>query len=76
MSEYVAKLDLWVTQQRMPIRVKGFCKHVNNDDVAVINEDLSDNAKLETVEHEARHFLRGDLESDECVLKLESEGKS
>lgn len=71
MSEYVVAYDMWVTQAKLPPRVRGFCKCINGENCAIINEDLSDDAKREAVEHEVKHIRRGDLSSDEPVEMLE-----
>lgn len=71
MSEYLPQYDMWVTQLKMPIRIKGFCKRRGADNCAVINEDLSDDEKRKAVEHEAEHFKRNDLQSSILVSEIE-----
>jgi len=64
MSEYLPKDDVWVTQTRLPPRVRAFCKRKGFDDCAVVNEELDEEVKKEAVEHEIRHFKRGDIDRD------------
>ncbi|MEA4869937.1 MAG: hypothetical protein VB062_04785 [Christensenella sp.] len=71
MSEYLPKDDVWVTQIKLPPRVRAFCKRKGFDDCAVVNEDLNDEVKKEAVEHEIRHFRRGDIDSEDPVSALE-----
>jgi Zn-dependent peptidase ImmA (M78 family) len=55
----------------MPMRVKAFCKLVDNEDCVVLNQDLSDERKFEAIEHEILHFTRNDLFSDSSVAEIE-----
>lgn len=71
MSEYLLAHDVWVSQHKLPMRVKGFCKRLGDDDCIVVNEDLPEDQKYETVAHEILHFKRGDLWSDESVMAIE-----
>ena len=71
MSEYLPKDDVWVTQTKLPPRVRAFCKRKGFDDCAVVNEELDDNVKKKAVEHEIRHFKRGDIDKEINVLALE-----
>lgn len=72
MSEYVEAYDIWITQQKMPLRVRAFCKSLNDDNCVVLNEDLADEKKREVVNHEVLHFRRNDLQKDASVLDIES----
>ena len=71
MSEYVAAYDIWLSEEKMPMQVRAFCKCLNNDNCVVLNQDLSDEKKLEAVAHEVLHFKRKDLSKDISVLKIE-----
>ena len=71
MSEYVGAFDIWITQQKMPIRVRAFCGYVDSDKCVVLNEALSDEKKMEAIEHEVLHFNRNDLSSDLSVSEIE-----
>jgi len=44
--------------------VRAFCKRKGFDDCAVVNEELDEEVKKEAVEHEIRHFKRGDIDRD------------
>ncbi len=72
MSEYLPKEDVWVTQTKLPARVRALCKRVGFDECAVINEDLDDEAKKDAVVHEVEHIRRGDLGSERFVFDLEA----
>lgn len=71
MSEYVIDLDVWITQTKLPMRVRAFCKNVGDDKCIVLNEDLDDEKKYEALAHELLHFARNDLGSDENIETLE-----
>lgn len=72
MSEYLPKDDVWITQTRLPPRVRAFCKRKGFDDCAVVNEELDEDVKKEAVEHELRHFKRGDIDRDVDISVLEA----
>ena len=71
MSEYLAREDCHVTVCKLPPHVKGLCTVKGTEEIILINEDLSDEAKLEALAHELRHLRRGDLYSDLPVSELE-----
>lgn len=71
MSEYVAAYDIWLSEEKMPMRVRAFCKKLDDDNCIVLNQDLSDERKREAVAHEVLHFKRNDLSKDISVLKIE-----
>lgn len=71
MSEYLEKDDVWVTQTKLPPRVRAFCKRKGFDECAIVNEDLSDDVKRAAVAHEICHISRGDLDSELSVAFAE-----
>ena len=71
MSEYVSNYDVWITQQKMPIRVRAFCAQMEDEDCVVVNQDLSEEKKMDAVAHEILHFRRNDLNSDLSVSEIE-----
>ena len=72
-SEYLPREDCRVTVCKLPPHVKGLCTVKDTEELIMINEDLSDEAKLEALAHELRHLRRGDLYSDEPVEEIERE---
>ena len=71
MSEYLSRLDVWITQEKMPLRVREFCKRIAEVNCIVINQDLSDEKKYEAVEHELQHLANNDLDSPVAVAQIE-----
>ncbi len=71
MTEYVAALDVCITQTKLPMRVRAFCKKIGDDKCIVLNEDLDDEKKYEVVAHELLHLANNDLSSEENVETLE-----
>lgn len=71
MSEYLPKDDVWVTQTKLPPRVRAFCKRKGFDECAVVNEELDDFVKREAVKHEIRHIKCGDIDKSEHIDCLE-----
>lgn len=71
MSEYVESFDIWITQQKMPLRIRAFCKCLGGDNCVVLNQDLSDDRKREAVVHEVLHFKRNDLAKSATVKEIE-----
>lgn len=71
MSEYVAALDVWITEEKLPLRVRAFSKEIEGEKFIVLNEDLTDEKKHEAVAHEILHFSRGDLRSEAPVSEIE-----
>lgn len=72
MSEYLPKIDVWVTQTQLPGHVRAFCKRVGFDECAVVNEDLDDDVKREAVMHEIDHVEDGDLDKELAVPMIET----
>jgi Zn-dependent peptidase ImmA (M78 family) len=70
-SEYVPLLDVWITQEKMPMRVRAFCKRLAEVNCIVLNQDLSDEKKYEAVEHELQHLANNDLDSSVGVDQIE-----
>lgn len=62
--EYLPEDDIYVIQAELPEGVKGFCKEVDTYRYAVVNEELEDEEKLKTAEHEIRHLKNGDLDKE------------
>ena len=71
MSEYVPLLDVWITQEKMPMRVRAICKRLAEVNCIVLNQDLSDEKKYEAVEHELQHLANNDLDSSVGVDQIE-----
>ena len=71
MSEYVQWLDVWITQEKMPMRVRAFCKRLAEVNCIVLNQDLSDEKKYEAIEHELQHLVNNDLENPAGVVQIE-----
>ena len=71
MSEYGPLLDVWITQEKMPMRVRAFCKRLAEVNCIVLNQDLSDEKKYEAVEHELQHLANNDLDSSVGVDQIE-----
>lgn len=72
-SEYLPREDCRVTICKLPPHVKGLCTVKGTEELILINEDLSDDAKLEVLAHELRHLQRGDLYNEEPVSSIERE---
>lgn len=70
-GEYVERLDVWVTQTKLPLCVKGFCKRKGGYDCVVINDALNDEKKQEVFEHEMRHIKNNDLKSEKSIEEIE-----
>ena len=74
-SQYLPREDCRVTVCKLPPHVMGLCTVKGTEEIILINEDLSDEAKLEALAHELRHLRRGDLYSDRPVEEIEGENK-
>lgn len=72
-SEYLPREDCRVTVCKLPPHVKGLCTVKGTEEIILINEDLSEEAKLTAFLHELRHLRRGDLYSDEPVIIIEKQ---
>ena len=71
--EYNPKYDFWLIETRLPLSVHGFVCRKNDQTYMVINADLSEETKLETVQHEIDHLKRGDLYREEPATEIERE---
>lgn len=71
MPEYDEKNDCYVTVCRLPMHVRGLVKEVQDARLVLINEDLSDDAKARTLQHELRHLQRDDLHRDATIEEIE-----
>lgn len=74
-SQYLPREDCRITVCKLPPHVKGLCTVKGTEEIILINEDLSDEAKLAAFAHELRHLRRGDLYSDRPVEEIEGENK-
>lgn len=72
-SEYLPREDCRITVCKLPPHVKGLCTVKGTEEIILINQDLSDEAKLAAFAHELRHLRRGDLYSDRPVEEIEGE---
>lgn len=72
-SEYLPREDCRVTVCKLPPHVKGLCTVKGTEEIILINEDLSEEAKLTAFLHELRHLRRGDLYSEEPVIIIEKQ---
>ena len=72
-SQYLPREDCRITVCKLPPHVKGLCTVKGTEELILINEDLSDEAKLAAFAHELRHLRRGDLYSEEPVSIIERE---
>lgn len=72
-SEYLPREDCRITICKLPPHVKGLCTVKGADELILINEDLSEEAKLAAFTHELRHLRRGDLYSDKPLEEIERE---
>ena len=71
MADYDAKNDCYVTVCRLPVHVRGLIKEVADARLILINEDLSDDAKIETLRHELRHLQRDDIRRVAPIEEIE-----
>ncbi len=72
---YDAKHDVFVSVcDKLPSRVKGLITtdHDGNQ-IILINANLSDELKGETLRHELLHLIRNDLYSDKPAIEIEEE---
>ncbi len=74
MSSYVPALDCWIMLRDLPSDAKGFItRDGNNTNYIIINKNLSENGKLNTLVHEIVHLVRCDLDSDEDREEIEKD---
>ena len=71
MGEYLVNEGVYVNVVPLPGRVKGLIKAVPDGELILINEDLSDKAKQEALDHELRHLGRDDLYNGQPVQEVE-----
>ena len=71
--EYNTKYDFWLIETRLPMSVHGFVCRRNGQTYMVINADLSEETKRETVDHEMDHIEHGDLYREDPATQIEDE---
>ena len=79
--EYDAKNDCWVAviddPTVLPYAVHGaVCEEPDGTNVMLINDCLSEEAKLRAYEHESDHIRSGHLRSERPAHEIESEMKT
>lgn len=72
-SQYLPREDCRVAVCKLPPRIKGLCTLKGTDEIILINEDLSDEAKARALQHELRHLRRGDLHRDASIEEIEDD---
>lgn len=70
-SEYLPLEDCRIMICKLPPHVKGLCTVKDTEELILINEDLSEDARLAAFAHELWHLRRGDLYSDKSVVEIE-----
>lgn len=73
MSEYIAKYDVCVSMESMPLNIKSLIKRIGDYDCIVINDNLSDEAKAKAFKHELEHKYKGDLDKNISIKIIEEE---
>ena len=64
--------DIIVRLIDMPTTVRGFTARDNNEDYNIyLNSKLAKEILYRTYEHEKKHILREDFDSEESVYKIE-----
>ena len=63
--------ELRVIVQPMPGAVKAFSVQVNDFTTIMVNENLNAAARLKAYDHEMKHILRGDFDSEDSVSSIE-----
>ena len=71
MSEYIAKYDVCVSCEPMPMSIKGLIKRVGECDCIVINDNLSDEGKRDAFYHEIKHKRQNDLDNAKSAKDIE-----
>ena len=79
--EYDAKTDCWISviddPTVLPYAVHGaVCEEPDGTNVMLINDCLSEEAKLRAYEHESDHIRNGHLRSERPAHEIESEMKT
>jgi len=72
-SEYLPREDCRVAVCKLPPHVKGLCTVKGTEEIILINEDLSDEAKARTLQHELRHLQRNDLHREAPIEEIEDD---
>ena len=72
-SEYLPREDCRITVCKLPPHVKGLCTVKGTEEIILINEDLSDEAKTRTLQHELRHLQRNDLHREAPIEEIEDD---
>lgn len=72
-SEYLPREDCRITVCKLPPHVKGLCTVKGTEEIILINEDLSDEAKARTLQHELRHLQRNDLHREAPIEEIEDD---
>lgn len=70
-SEYLPREDCRITVCKLPPHVKGLCTVKGTEEIILINEDLSDEAKARTLQHELKHLQRNDLYREAPIEEIE-----
>lgn len=73
MAEYIAEYDVCLSMEPMPLCIKSVIKRVGEYDCIVINDNLSDEAKIKAFKHEIDHKLKNDLDSMKSVKEIEED---
>ena len=71
--EYLPRYDVWCIEERLPLSVHGFVCRRNGQTFMVINSDLSEETKRETIQHEMDHLNGDDLFREESATEIEEE---
>lgn len=79
--EYDAKNDCWISvvddPKVLPYSVRGaVAEDPDGNNIVLINDCLSEEAKLRAYEHEQEHIKNGDLHSDRPAHEIEAEMKT
>ena len=72
-SEYLPREDCRVTICKLPPHVNGLCTVKGTEEIILINEDLSDEAKARTLRHELRHLQRDDFHREAPIEEIEDD---
>jgi DNA integrity scanning protein DisA with diadenylate cyclase activity len=75
MSEYIAKYDVCLSCEPMPMNIRSLIKRVGDCNCIVINDYLSDEAKKKAFKHEIDHLLKNDLDSNKSVKEIEEDNE-
>lgn len=70
-GEYLPQYDVYIQYVKLPRSVEGSAAKVRGEQVAVINDSLTEEEKLLAIWHEILHLIRGDLDRDADIRTLE-----